>query len=380
MKILFWGTPAYAVPSMEALVAAGHELVGVVSQPDRRRGRGKELVASPVKARALDLGLPVFTPERIRRDGDCQAQLAALGADLSVVVAFGQILPPAVLDQPPLGCWNGHGSLLPRWRGAGPIQWSLLEGDPKTGVGIMAMEAGLDTGPVLLERALAIGLLENAAQLGERLSQLTAELLVEALPLIAAAGPGPEAERLARLGVRPQASEGLTTARLLTKADLQIDWHQSALQIHRRVMGLYPNAQTSWAGKRLKLLATEPLVQRLADQLSPEAADLLRHDPATQAASAAATSAADTALPDTALPDTALPDSAQPDPGQPGAEPGTVLAVVKELGLVVASAGCPLLLRTAQLEGKGVVSGQALLQQLGAMVGDRLGPNPGDQA
>ena len=244
----------------------------------------------------------------------------------------------------------------------------------------MAMEAGLDTGPVLLERALAIGLLENAAQLGERLSQLTAELLVEALPLIAAAGPGPEAERLARLGVRPQASEGLTTARLLTKADLQIDWHQSALQIHRRVMGLYPNAQTSWAGKRLKLLATEPLVQRLADQLSPEAADLLRHDPATQAASAAATSAADTALPDTALPDTALPDSAQPDPGQPGAEPGTVLAVVKELGLVVASAGCPLLLRTAQLEGKGVVSGQALLQQLGAMVGDRLGPNPGDQA
>ena len=380
MKILFWGTPAYAVPSMEALVAAGHELVGVVSQPDRRRGRGKELVASPVKARALDLGLPVFTPERIRRDGDCQAQLAALGADLSVVVAFGQILPPAVLDQPPLGCWNGHGSLLPRWRGAGPIQWSLLEGDPKTGVGIMAMEAGLDTGPVLLERALAIGLLENAAQLGERLSQLTAELLVEALPLIAAAGPGPEAERLARLGVRPQASEGLTTARLLTKADLQIDWHQSALQIHRRVMGLYPNAQTSWAGTRLKLLATEPLVQRLADQLSPEAADLLRHDPATQAASAAATSAADTALPDTALPDTALPDSAQPDPGQPGAEPGTVLAVVKELGLVVASAGCPLLLRTAQLEGKGVVSGQALLQQLGAMVGDRLGPNPGDQA
>ena len=380
MKILFWGTPAYAVPSLEALVAAGHELVGVVSQPDRRRGRGKELVASPVKARALDLGLPVFTPERIRRDGECQAQLAALGADLSVVVAFGQILPPAVLDQPPLGCWNGHGSLLPRWRGAGPIQWSLLEGDPKTGVGIMAMEAGLDTGPVLLERALAIGLLENAAQLGERLSQLTAELLVEALPLIAAAGPGPEAERLARLGVRPQASEGLTTARLLTKADLQIDWHQSALQIHRRVMGLYPNAQTSWAGKRLKLLATEPLVQRLADQLSPEAADLLRHDPATQAASAAATSAADTALPDTALPDTALPDSAQPDPGQPGAEPGTVLAVVKELGLVVASAGCPLLLRTAQLEGKGVVSGQALLQQLGAMVGDRLGPNPGDQA
>lgn len=358
MKILFWGTPTYAVPSLDALVATGHALVGVVSQPDRRRGRGKELVASPVKSRALELGLPVFTPERIRRDGECQAQLAALGADLSVVVAFGQILPQAVLDQPPLGCWNGHGSLLPRWRGAGPIQWSLLEGDAETGVGIMAMEAGLDTGPVLLERALTIGLLENAAQLGERLSLLTAELLVEALPLIVAAGPGPEAERLARLGVHPQASEGLTTARLLTKADLQIDWTQSALQIHRRVMGLYPNAQTSWGGKRLKLLATEPLVQRLADQLNPEANELLRHDPAIQAACAAATQGAGDA--------------------RPGPEPGTVLAVVKELGIVVASAGCPLLLRSGQLEGKGVVSGQALLQQLGANVGDRLGQNPDD--
>ena len=358
MKILFWGTPAYAVPSLEALVAAGHKLVGVVSQPDRRRGRGKELMASPVKARALELALPVFTPQRIRRDCECQAELAALGAEVSVVVAFGQILPQAVLDQPPLGCWNGHGSLLPRWRGAGPIQWSLLEGDAETGVGIMAMEAGLDTGPVLLERALTIGLLENAAQLGERLSLLTAELLVEALPLVAAAGPGPEAERLARLGVRPQASEGLTTARLLTKADLQINWQQSALQVHRRVMGLYPNAQTSWGGKRLKLLATEPLVQRLADQLSPEAAELLRHDPAIQAASAAAAS-----------PSGAAPIGAT----QPGAEPGTVLAVIKELGLVVASAGCPLLVRSAQLEGKAVVSGQALLQQLGARVGDRLG-------
>ena len=116
MRLLFWGTPAYAVPSLNALVEAGHELVGVVSQPDRRRGRGKALMASPVKARALELGLPVFTPERIRREPAVQQQLAALGADASVVVAFGQILPPEGLDQPPLGCWNGHGSLLPRWR------------------------------------------------------------------------------------------------------------------------------------------------------------------------------------------------------------------------------------------------------------------------
>jgi len=134
MKILFWGTPAYAVPSLEALVTAGHTLVGVVSQPDRRRGRGKELMPSPVKARALELGIPVFTPERIRRDPDCQRQLADLGADVSVVVAFGQILPPEVLAQPPLGCWNGHGSLLPRWRGAAPIHRAIEAGDNHTGL------------------------------------------------------------------------------------------------------------------------------------------------------------------------------------------------------------------------------------------------------
>lgn len=338
MRILFWGTPAYAVPSLDALVAAGHQLVGVVTQPDRRRGRGKALVPSPVKARALELGVPVFCPERIRRDADCQRQLAELGADVSVVVAFGQILPPEVLAQPPLGCWNGHGSLLPRWRGAGPIQWCLLEGDAETGVGVMAMEEGLDTGPVLLERAIPIGLLENAQQLGGRLAQLTAELLVEAMPRIEAAGPGPEPERLARLGVRPQPSDGLTTARMLEKDDFAIDWSQSALAIHRRVMGLYPGAHTQWGGKRLKLLATEPLVQRLAAQLSPEAAALVQ-PPAEPAAMA----------------------------------PGTVLQVVPNVGVVVATGGCPLLLRGAQLEGKGAAHGGPLLQQLQASAGDRLG-------
>jgi methionyl-tRNA formyltransferase len=345
VKVLFWGTPAYAVASLDALVAAGHQLVGVVSQPDRRRGRGKALMPSPVKARALELGIPVFTPERIRREPDCQQQLADLGADLYVVVAFGQILPLEILQQPPLGCWNGHGSLLPRWRGAGPIQWSLLEGDATTGVGIMAMEEGLDTGPVLLERSLAIGLLENAHQLAQRLAALTGELLVEALPLIEDAGPGPEAERLQRLGVRVQSEEGMTYARMLTKADHQIDWSQSALSIHRKVMGLYPGATSSWHGKRLKLLATEPLVQRLAGELSPDAAELAQR--------------------------WGLP------PGSTAAEqapqPGTVLEVVAGVGLVVASSGCPVLLREAQLEGKAAASGTQLLQQLQAQAGDRLG-------
>lgn len=343
VNILYWGTPGYAVPTLRALHEAGHTIVGVVTQPDRRRGRGKQLMPSAVKAAALELGIPVFTPERIRKDPDCQSQLAQLGADVSVVVAFGQILPKEVLDQPPLGCWNGHGSLLPRWRGAGPIQWCLLEGDSTTGVGVMAMEEGLDTGPVLLEQSLPIGLRENASELGERLSQLTADLMVRAMPLIEAAGPGAEADRLARLGVRPQ-SEASTYARMLAKEDFQIDWHQSALVIHRKVMGLYPGATTLWKGKRLKLMSTEPLVKRLSDQLSPEAAALARQW---------GLSAGETQ--------------------DPSIHPGQVLALVPDQGLVVASTGCPLLVREAQLEGKSRTSGGALLQQLQAKPGDRLG-------
>ena len=342
MRILFWGTPAYAVSSLDALVEAGHELVGVVTQPDRRRGRGKALVPSPVKARAIELGLPVFTPERIRKEPDCQQQLAALGADVYVVVAFGQILPKEVLQQPPLGCWNGHGSLLPRWRGAGPIQWSLIEGDAETGVGIMAMEEGLDTGPVLLERSIPIGLRENAHQLAERLARLTGELLVEALPLIEAAGPGPEADRLERLEVRTQADEGMTYARMLKKEDAQIDWSASALAIHRQVMGLYPAAASSWKGKRLKVLSCEPLIKRLKQDLSPEAQALAERWGLNAGESSSHT-------------------------------PGTVLECVEATGLVVASSGCPLLIRSAQLEGKSASQGTQLLQQLAADTGDRLG-------
>ena len=332
VNILYWGTPAYAVPTLSALHAAGHSIVGVVTQPDRRRGRGRQLMPSPVKERALELGVPVFTPERIKRDLDCQNQLASLGADLSVVVAFGQILPASVLDQPPLGCWNGHGSLLPRWRGAGPIQWSILSGDAETGVGIMAMEEGLDTGPVLLERSLSIGLLDNAAQLGERLSALTAELMVEAMPRIEAAGQGPLEQRLARLGVRVQ-SEDSCYARMLTKEDFVIDWTQSALAIHRRVMGLYPGAMTHWRGKRLKLLATEPLIERLADQLSAEARALVGR---------------------------------WPTGGHPA---GVVLDQIQDVGVVVSSSGCPLLIREAQLEGKSRSYGQTLIQQLAPQPG-----------
>ena len=343
MKILFWGTPAYAVPTLQALHTAGHTIVGVVTQPDRRRGRGKQMMPSAVKAAALEIDVPVFTPERIRNDLACQEQLASLKADLYVVVAFGQILPQSVLDQAPLGCWNGHGSLLPRWRGAGPIQWCLLEGDRETGVGVMAMEAGLDTGPVLLERKLTIGLRDNANTLGHRLSELTAGLMVEAMPLIEAAGPGSKADRLAKLGVVRQGDDSVY-ARMLGKEDFLINWEQSALSIHRKVMGLFPGAATRWKGKRLKVTETEPLIRRLADQLSPEAATLA--------------------------------DQWGLDPDQdakPSTRPGQILAVAPEHGLIVATQGCPVLIREAQLEGKARATGRQLIQQLQAVEGDRLG-------
>lgn len=346
MKVLFWGTPSYAVPTLDALVDAGHQVVGVVSQPDRRRGRGSALHASPVKARALTMDLPVFTPHRIRRDPECQRRLARLGADAHVVVAFGQILPLEVLQQPPLGCWNGHGSLLPRWRGAAPIQWALIEGDPETGVGIMAMEEGLDTGPVLLERRLRIGLLENARRLEERLSRLTADLFVEALPLIEAAGRGSEQERLRRLGVRPQSDIGTTYARLLQKEDYRIDWNLPALAIHRRVMGLYPGAMTGCRGRRLKLLATEPLLPSCSDELSPEAVALMEGRPARDAA--AGTSGTRSA--------------------------GTVLAGGEGVGLPISCGDSQsLLIRVAQLEGRSPLEGDRLRQQLALQPGDQLG-------
>ena len=335
MKILYWGTPEYAVPTLFSLHAAGHEIVGVVTQPDRRRGRGKQLLPSAVKVCAQSLGLRTFTPERIKIDIDCQNQLANLKADVSVVVAFGQILPKSVLEQPPLGCWNGHGSLLPRWRGAGPIQWALLEGDAETGVGIMAMEEGLDTGPVLLEQRLPISLRQNSDALASQLSELTATLMLEAMNLIQKVGVGTESERLARLNVKYQGQD-MSYARMLKKEDFQINWNDSALCTHRKVMGLYPGALTGWRNKRLKVLETEPLIERLSDQISEEARSLL----------------------------------GRWSTGED--QPGAVLSCINNVGIVVSTSGCPILIREAQLEGKGRSRAQGLVQQLAAITGERF--------
>lgn len=244
MRVVFMGTPAFSVPVLDALIEAGHEIAAVYCQPPRPAGRGKKDRPSPVQARAEALGVPVRHPTSLK-PAEAQAEFAALGAEIAVVVAYGLILPQAVLDAPKRGCLNIHASLLPRWRGAAPIHRAIMAGDTETGVCIMQMEAGLDTGPVLLRRAIAIGAEETTGQLHDRLSSLGAEAIVEAL------------SRLDALDPVVQGEDGVTYAAKIDKAEARIDWTGEAREIDRQIRGLspFPGAWTMVEGKRLKLLA-----------------------------------------------------------------------------------------------------------------------------
>ena len=227
MRLVFMGTPDFAVAALDALVAAGHEIACAWTQPPRPGGRGQKPRPSPVEARATALGIPVRTPANLRDPAD-RAAFADLGADVAVVVAYGLILPRAVLDAPARGCLNIHASLLPRWRGAAPIQRALMAGDAETGVAIMAMEAGLDTGPVLLSEALPIGPEDTAGSLHDRLAGLGARLVVAAL------------DGLDRLVPVPQPEAGVTYAAKIDKAEARIDWTRPAVEVDRRIRGLAP--------------------------------------------------------------------------------------------------------------------------------------------
>lgn len=239
MRLVFFGTPADAVPALEALHAAGHEVALVVTQPDKRRGRGSEPSPSPVRAAAEELGLPVRTPEKSREVVD---EVAGSGAELGVVVAFGQLLPPALLEAVPHGFVNVHFSLLPRWRGAAPVERAVLAGDRETGVCIMALEAGLDTGPVFARERTPIGAQETAGELRARLAGLGTELLVTTLPHVPVRTP------------EPQAGEP-TYADKLSVEEFELDWELSAEELARivRAGNPRPGAWTTDHGTRLKL-------------------------------------------------------------------------------------------------------------------------------
>ncbi len=242
MRIVFMGTPEFSVPVLEAL-ARDHEVICVYSQPPRPAGRGKKDRPSPVQARAETLGLPVRHPVSLRSP-EAQVEFAALNADVAVVVAYGLILPQVVLDMPVRGCLNIHASLLPRWRGAAPIHRAIMAGDQQTGICIMQMEAGLDTGPVLLRRETAIGPVETTAELHDRLSAMGAGTIIEAL------------EQLDRLTPVPQPDEGVTYASKIDKSEARIDWTRSSREIDCQIRGLspFPGAWTQIGAERVKLL------------------------------------------------------------------------------------------------------------------------------
>ncbi|KAF1685236.1 methionyl-tRNA formyltransferase [Pseudoxanthomonas broegbernensis] len=244
MRIVFAGTPDFAVPSLRAAAQRG-EVVAAYTQPDRPAGRGRGLAASPVKLEAVARGIPVRQPESLR-DAQAQAALRDLAPDLLVVVAYGLILPQAVLDIPRFGCWNVHASLLPRWRGAAPIQRAIQAGDAETGVCLMQMEAGLDTGPVLLEQRTPIAEDETGGRLHDRLAELGAQVLADGLGLLRAGiRPVP----------RPQPEQGATYARKLDKAEARLDWSRPAEELARTVRAFnpWPVAEATVAGERLRI-------------------------------------------------------------------------------------------------------------------------------
>ncbi|NOC85702.1 methionyl-tRNA formyltransferase [Ruegeria sp. HKCCD6428] len=245
MRVVFMGTPDFSVPVLDALVEAGHEIAAVYCQPPRPAGRGKKDRPTPVHARAQALGLDVRHPTSLK-PAEEQDSFAALNADVAVVVAYGLILPQPILDAPAHGCLNIHASLLPRWRGAAPIHRAIMAGDAQTGVCIMQMEAGLDTGPVLLRQATDIGPEETTAELHDRLSAMGAALIVEALAKLPGLTPDPQPEI------------GVTYAAKIDKSEARVDWSGPAVEVDRQIRGLspFPGAWTEIDGNRVKLLAS----------------------------------------------------------------------------------------------------------------------------
>ncbi|WP_448562958.1 methionyl-tRNA formyltransferase [Trichothermofontia sp.] len=338
MRIVFFGTPAFAVPTLECLLQSPEfEVVAVVTQPDKRRGRGGHASASPVKQVAIAHHLPVWNPPRIKKAPEVLAELSALQADVFVVVAYGQLFSPAMLAMPRLGCVNIHGSLLPKYRGAAPIQWCLYHGEPETGITTMFMEAGMDTGPMLLKAITPIAPLENAVELAERLAGIGADLLIDTLTQL----------RAKALTPIPQDDAQATYAPLIQKADYCIDWQRSAIALHNQIRGFYPHCVAQYQGERLKILATVPLAPPYYTTL-----------PELEATAIAA----------------ALPTLTEAAGTPPETPPGTIVYLLKGLGPIVQTGDGYLLLRHVQPSGKRQQSGWDFVNGSHLYPGDRLEP------
>ena len=330
MKIVFFGTPQFAVPTLNKLLEHSEiDVVSVVTQPDKRRGRGSKTQPSAVKQVALEHDLPVWQPERIKKNRQTLDMLVSTQADVFVVVAYGQILSQEILDMPKLGCINVHGSLLPKYRGAAPIQWSIVNGDRITGITTMLMDIGMDTGDMLLKAETKIDLLDNTHDLAVKLSSQGADLLVDTLFKLEQQAITPT----------PQDDSQATHARMIDKADFAIDWSQDAIAIHNQVRGFYPNCFALLRDKKLKISATVPITADTVSQL-PEAYRSIKQKY----------------------------DELAPLAGQPG----EIVKNLKNYGAIVQTGSGLILLEQVQLAGKRSQSGWDFVNGMRIEMGTQL--------
>lgn len=320
MRVVFFGTPEFALPSLQILLQpqSPFEVVGLICQPDRPQGRGQKVLPPPTKVLAQAHGIPVWQPVRLRRDPQVLAALEALAADVFVVVAYGQILPLTVLQMPKLGCVNVHGSLLPAYRGAAPIQWAIANGETETGVTTMLMDEGMDTGAILLQAKLPIGPEQTSLELAPQLAQLGAELLVETLLKL----------EKGELTPIPQDGSQATYAPLLKKPDFHLDWQRSAQALHNQIRAFSPNCFTGIEGQRIKIVRS------------------------------------------------ASPQLHSPPPEIPQGSPGEVVGLARGEGIYVATGEGSLLIRRAQLPGRKEQSAWDLVNGGQLKVGMRFEPLP----
>ncbi len=326
MKIIFWGTPEYSVKSLEVLNKSDHDIVAVITQPDKKRSRGNKLKASPVKEYAIKENIPVFTPETIKDNIQFISVLKELSCDLFIVIAYGKILPKAILDIPKYKSWNAHASLLPRWRGAAPIQWSILEGDKFTGVGIMKMEEGLDTGDVLVEKQIQIKGKDNLKTLSKSLSDLSSELFLRAISDIEK-----NKNRDINLLLKKQTDfqRELKYARMINKLDYIINWEKTSTDIYRKINALYPRANTTYKSKNLKIIKIKILT---TDEIQNKNYKLLSNI----------------------------------------LKPGFIIGLIEKEGIIITTKTNPIILLEAKLEGKNVSSQNQLIQQLNPVIGEKF--------
>jgi len=321
VKIVFWGTPEYSLRSLEVINNSNHELVGVVTQPDKKRSRGNKLIPSPVKQYAIKNNILVISPNQIKNNKDLSNQLKELKPDIFIVIAYGKILSKEILNIPKYGCWNAHASLLPRWRGAAPIQRALLSGDKYTGVGIMKMDEGLDTGDILIEEKIIIENNENLQTLKDKLSELSSKLIIKSIDLLNIKNNISELNLLNQLSLNRE----IKYANMITKSEYFLNLDDTAENIYKKVNGLFPRAYILFKNKNLKILKIKILSENILN---------IKYNKTQKTKE--------------------------------------IIGIIKNEGIIISTKTFPILLIEGKLEGKNITNKNNLIQQLNTKIGDTL--------